>query len=48
MYDEAHEDYDRSIEISPNTAKFWHSKGLAFEGNAFKLNKKKGDVKLID
>ena len=31
-YDEAHEDYDRAIELEPEEAKFYHSKGLAFEG----------------
>jgi|JI10StandDraft_1071094.scaffolds.fasta_scaffold389377_2 tetratricopeptide (TPR) repeat protein len=34
QYDEAHEDYDRAIGLSPNNPKFYHSKGLAYEGKA--------------
>ena len=33
-YEAAHNDYDRAIQIAPNNPKFWHSKGLAFEGKA--------------
>jgi len=30
MFDEAHDDYDLAIELDPNNAKLWHSKGLTY------------------
>jgi Flp pilus assembly protein TadD len=33
-YEEAHVDYDKAIQLSPNNPKFYHSKGLAYEGKA--------------
>ncbi|MBL4855415.1 MAG: tetratricopeptide repeat protein [Idiomarina sp.] len=33
-YEEAHRDYDEAIALSPNNPKFYHSKGLAYEGKA--------------
>ena len=30
----AHIDYDKAISIAPNNPKFWHSKGLAYEGKS--------------
>lgn len=31
-YELAHQDYDWAIDIEPNNPRYWHSKGLAFEG----------------
>jgi len=31
-FEKAHNDYDKAIELEPNNPRFWHSKGLAFEG----------------
>ena len=31
QYELAHRDYDTAISLAPNNAKFWHSKGLAFQ-----------------
>jgi len=36
----AHADYDKAISIAPNNPKFWHSKGLAYEGKALEDPKK--------
>jgi len=47
MYDEAHEDYDRAIALSPNDPKFWHSKGLAFQGKSEEAGPR-GDPFFID
>lgn len=33
-FEGAHEDYDQALNISPSNAKLWHSKGLAFQGQA--------------
>ena len=33
-FDAAHADYDKALSISPHNAKLWHSKGLAFQGQA--------------
>jgi hypothetical protein len=33
-------DYDRAIQIAPNNPKFWHSKGLAYEGKSLDEQKK--------
>ena len=30
MFEEAHEDYDAALELAPDSAKLWHSKGLAY------------------
>ena len=34
QFELAHKDYDTALSISPNNAKFWHSKGLAYQGQA--------------
>lgn len=34
LFELAHNDYDTAISIAPNNAKLWHSKGLAFQGQA--------------
>jgi tetratricopeptide (TPR) repeat protein len=31
-FEKAHQDYDKAINLSPQNPKFWHSKGLAYEG----------------
>jgi tetratricopeptide (TPR) repeat protein len=31
-FEKAHEDYDQAIELEPHNPRFWHSKGLAYEG----------------
>jgi hypothetical protein len=36
----AHSDYDKAISIQPSNPKFYHSKGLAFEGKALEDPKK--------
>lgn len=48
QYEEAHEDYDRAIGLSPNNPKFYHSKGLAYEGKATHImeNEKREDADL--
>ena len=33
-FERAHEDYEHAISIAPNNAKLWHSKGLAYQGEA--------------
>lgn len=42
QYELAHKDYDRAIELSRGNAKFWHAKGLAFEGQAEEIFQKTG------
>lgn len=39
-FESAHADYDRAISIQPSNPKFWHSKGLAYEGKALEDQKK--------
>ena len=31
-FDKAHQDYDRAIDLQPGDSRFYHSKGLAYEG----------------
>ena len=33
-FEDAHKDYDTAVSIAPNNAKLWHSKGLAYQGEA--------------
>lgn len=33
-FEDAHDDYDTAIQIAPGNAKLWHSKGLAYQGEA--------------
>ena len=34
MFDEAHDDFDRAIDLENTNAKFYHAKGLAFQAQA--------------
>lgn len=34
QFEKAHRDYNKAIELAPDNAKFYHAKGLAFEGQA--------------
>jgi tetratricopeptide (TPR) repeat protein len=43
LFEEAHADYDRAIEIDPGNAKLYHAKGLAFEGEAEELKAQGAD-----
>ena len=39
-FEDAHRDYDLALEIAPTNAKLWHSKGLAYQGQAELIFKK--------
>ena len=49
-FKEAHNDYDLALEISPTNAKLWHSKGLAYQGQAEQVYKERDeqDMNLIN
>lgn len=42
-FDEAHRDYDRAISLAPNNAKLYHSKGLAYQGEAEHIQQLSGE-----
>ena len=46
QFELAHKDYDTALSIAPNNSKLWHSKGLAYQGQAefiFQTENKKED-----
>ena len=36
-FEEAHEDYEKALDIAPHNAKLWHSKGLAYQAEAERI-----------